>query len=209
VQIVAVEGPCCAGKTTLSSAVIGLLESAERVVCYADFVGGGRNLPDPVPGTPAEDAASLERLLDIDEQRFAAVRQAALDLDLSLAVADRSAHTFLAHRRGVSQLNNLDLYTPAQTIVAGSTKVTWPDLVLYLDTPVPQMQRRNTGKFPADSIFMDPVFNAGFRDHFQQLRHGVEGNRFVWIDGSAARETVLRQAVAALRSRWPELRWQA
>jgi uridine kinase len=45
--IVALEGPCCAGKTTLSRLLARELAdlSVALVPCYADHAGGGRFLP--------------------------------------------------------------------------------------------------------------------------------------------------------------------
>jgi hypothetical protein len=46
-RVVALEGPCCAGKTTLGRLLVGALSDLRVafVPCYADHAGGGRFLP--------------------------------------------------------------------------------------------------------------------------------------------------------------------
>jgi hypothetical protein len=92
--LVALEGPCCAGKTTLGRALLAELRDCEAalVACYADYAGGGRFLPRQEAGTVQEREEALRRLLEIEAARMAAVPGSC-----ELLIADRSVHTLLAH----------------------------------------------------------------------------------------------------------------
>ncbi len=104
-QWVAVEGPCCAGKTTLSR---GLLERDDRasrsrhVHCYADHVGGGRFLPRPVPESVPEDQAAIRALLQIEAERVAGVGGTARFHPVGMRTTDPSLpilRTAVSHAR--------------------------------------------------------------------------------------------------------------
>ncbi|MEU5948616.1 hypothetical protein ABZ793_24085 [Micromonospora sp. NPDC047465] len=178
-MIVAVEGPCCAGKTTLSRGLLKALPqlTIAHVRCYADFAGGGRHLPDPVPRTLAEDAAGLQELVRLERART----DAALRSDSDLILLDRGAHTLLAHRYAIEQVTGLKCFGPARRAVAEERLPTWPDLVLYLDIPQESVHERNRGKFPHDSIFIEAKFNAGIRSYYT----GITGEQdIVWLDAT-------------------------
>jgi thymidylate kinase len=166
-HLVAIEGPCCAGKTTLARAL--MTDFADLAVayveCYADHVGGGRFLPAAVPGSLAEDRAGLEALLTIEADRLIPARSGGFDL----AILDRSVHTLLAHRYAIEQLTGLRCYEPALHALSLSPVPGWPDLVIFLDVPQRAVEHRNRGKFPAGSIFIDARFNAGIRAYYEGL----------------------------------------
>lgn len=198
VPLVAIEGPCCAGKTTLSRRLVAELPNALHVSCYADWVGGGRHLPDPVPQSIIDDADGLSNLLAIERDRLHEARRR----PDALAIADRSAHTLLAHRAGVRQLNGLDLVTAARSKLASADGVGWPDVVLYLDTPIAVIQARNHGKFPPGSVFIDPEFNAAFRGFF--VASAVDRPYlYVWLDATESRQRLRELAAAAISAQWP------
>jgi thymidylate kinase len=201
-SLVAVEGPCCAGKTTLSSALVVAFPRSMHVRCYADWVGGGRHLPNPVPRSASQDVDALDRLLAVERDRLAEARRH----PSQMAVADRSAHTLLAHRAGVERVTGLDLLSAARATLASAQGVGWPDLVLYLDTPLEVIHARNNGKFPPDSVFTDAEFNASFRDFFAALAADRPG-LCVWLDATESRYQLRETAagaISALRpAEWP------
>ncbi len=178
-RFIAIEGPCCAGKTTLARALVdGFADLAVAYVpCYADHVGGGRFLPPAVPRSLTEDQAGLGVLLEIEAERLAPVRSGQFDL----AILDRSVHTLLAHRYAVEGLTGLPCYEPAVKTLSLSSGPGWPDLVIFLDVPQRAVDDRNQGKFSADSIFIDARFNAGIRGYYESL--AAQGDRrVVWLD---------------------------
>jgi thymidylate kinase len=178
---VAVEGPCCAGKTTLSRGLLDRLTDVmvSHVRCFADHVGGGRFLPRPVPQSLREDYDAVEALLGIEADRVAHARATASDVVLM----DRSIYTLLAHRYALQPVTGLNLLAPAQRVIACSSAPAWPDLVLYLDVPQQTIIDRNRGKFPPDSIFIHSTFNAGIRDFY---KHAVDRatTAIVWLDAT-------------------------
>jgi thymidylate kinase len=169
---VAIEGPCCAGKTTLSSGLIRRFTELRiaHVKCFADYVGGGRFLPRPVPESLSEDEGALHKLLAVEYDRQAEAREQQSDLMLM----DRSVYTFLAHRYALEQVTGIGFFAPARRIVDESDLPTWPDLVLYLDVPDETIHARNHGKFPQGSIFIDRTFNAGVRSFYSSVADAVK-----------------------------------
>ena len=130
--IVALEGPCCAGKTTLGRLLIQeLCELAVTFVpCYADHAGGGRYLPRQETDTVAEREQALRQLLLIEAGRLAQVPQAC-----DVILEDRSVHTLLAHSYALQRKTGIDFLTPSTRLLRSSPVPAWPGLVLYLDLP--------------------------------------------------------------------------
>lgn len=193
---VAVEGPCCAGKTTLSRGLIGEMIDMDisHVHCYADHVGGGRFLPRPVPQSLPEDQDAVNALLAVEADRVAQARADACELVLM----DRSVHTLLAHRYALQRVTGLALLAPAERAIARSEAPAWPDLVLYLDVPQQTILDRNRGKFPPDSIFIDPIFNTGIRGYYSEATD--RGNRaIVWLDATLEPATLVNIAEGHIR----------
>jgi thymidylate kinase len=158
-----------------------------HVHCYADHVGGGRFLPRAVPESLPEDRAAVDALLAVEQARAAHARVAACDLVLM----DRSVHTLLAHRYALHRVTGLAVLEPAVRVIARSEAVAWPDLVLYLDVPQQTIVDRNRGKFPPDSIFIDPVFNAGVRGYFSGATDRDRA-RIVWLDATLEPATLVK-----------------
>jgi thymidylate kinase len=154
--LVALEGPCCAGKTTLGRALLAELpdRKAALVACYADYAGGGRFLPRQEAGTVQEREEALRRLLDIEAARMAAVPDAC-----ELLIADRSVHTLLAHSYAMQAAQGTGFFAPSVRLLEQAPDAAWPELILYLDLPQTHISARNAGKFPSDSIYIDAAFN--------------------------------------------------
>ena len=199
--IVAIEGPCCAGKTTLGQALLGDLgrdHQVEYVRDYADWAGGGRHLPPPMPDTIAGEERALRQLLAIEVDRTAAARAASHELDLVLI--DRSVHTLLAHCAALTALTGTDHAATADRIVRPSAGALWPDLVLYLDIDHTVVHARNNGKFPPGSLFTDTRFNQAIRSYFHTLT-GMSQPRVRWLDGAhSARLLHLRAKAHLIKS---------
>ena len=193
-RTVAVEGPCCAGKTTLAHGLAHELSdlAVAYVKDYSDHVGGGRFLPHPVPNSIAEEQRALERFLSIEADRAAEVRSSADQWDVVLI--DRSIHTLLAHCHALTHLTGVDYIGLARDAVQRSSIPLWPDLVLYLDVSQDTINARNGGKFEDSSIFIDPDFNKGIRSYFLQLA-SLKQRQVVWLD--ATRDATMLRWVAS------------
>jgi thymidylate kinase len=196
---IAIEGPCCAGKTTLAD---GLIPNASVPLAiipdYADVVGGGDCMPDPNPkGLPGELKA-LEALLQIEEKRIAACR--AQGEPANLVLIDRSVLTLSWHCAGLDLKNdhNPPFQHTVDWLLHTDSRPWWPDIVIYLDVSHTAQIRRNRGKFEPGSIFMDEAYNRGFRSGFERFARdrSVPVTR---IDADLPPERVLDCALDFLR----------
>jgi thymidylate kinase len=190
--IAAFEGPCCAGKTTQSQGVIHGFgkQRIAYVADYSDFVGGGRNLPPPIPESLEDERQHLGKFLELEAARTAHCGSAPRIL------IDRSIHTLLAHCYALERITGREYSAVAKPLIEQSSIPFWPQQIFYLDIEQDEVQRRNQGKFPMDSIFINPDFNRGILEYFEGLRHRKPGlvHR---LDASRPRDT-LRKCISGL-----------
>ncbi len=193
--VAAFEGPCCAGKTTLAQRMLTSLQGlrAAFVPCYADHVGGGRFLPRQEAKTVGEREEALRELLAIEAARFATAAPSA-----EVILADRSVHTLLAHSYALEIMTGIGFLAPSERLLSQSPIPAWPELVFYLDLPQEAVCARNHGKFPADSIYTDPQFNAAVRSYFLRLA-GQKTTCLAWLDAMLEPGELARAAEARLR----------
>jgi thymidylate kinase len=194
-RIVALEGPCCAGKTTLGHALLNELPeyTPSLVACYADHAGGGRYLPPQEASTVREREDALWRLLDIEAGRFAAIPPGS-----RLVIADRSVHTLLGNSLALQDATGIGFFEPAARLLNASAVPTWPDLVLYLDLPQPLVCVRNNDKFPPGSIYIDAAFNASVRAYFRRLAN-QKAVHVAWLDATLDPAELIGQASGQIR----------
>jgi thymidylate kinase len=194
-RYIALEGPCCAGKTTLGRALETQLHdcAATLVACYADFVGGGRFLPRQEADTLQEREEALRQLLEIEAARMAAVPDSC-----DLIIADRSVHTLLAHSYALEAEQGTGFFAPSVRLLERAPAAAWPELVLYMDLPQAHVTARNAGKFPSDSIYIDAVFNRSVREYFLRLAER-KPLRVAWLDATLDPAALTRQASGQIR----------
>lgn len=193
--VAAFEGPCCAGKTTLAHLSLGGLPglAATVVECYADHVGGGRFLPRQEAESVQEREEALRKLLAVEAGRLARVPSGA-----DVILADRSVHTMIAHSYAMEVMTGIGFFELSVRLLGDSPIPVWPELVFYLDLPQEAVRDRNRGKFPADSIYLDPVFNAAIRAYFLRLA-GRKAPRVAWLDAMLDPVELARMADAQVR----------
>lgn len=193
--IVALEGPCCAGKTTLGRLLVADLNgmTATLVPCYADHAGGGRFLPRQEAATVAEREQALRQLLAIEAGRIARVPGGC-----DVVLEDRSVHTLLAHSYALQRMTGIGFLAPSARLLRSSTIPAWPALVLYLDLPQTAVPGRNQGKFPPGSIYTDPEFNVSVRAYFRRLA-GRKTPQVAWLDATLDLPELTRLAAARIR----------
>jgi thymidylate kinase len=193
--IVALEGPCCAGKTTLGRLLMADLNglTAAFLPCYADHVGGGRFLPRQEAATVGEREQALRQLLAIEADRFARVPGGC-----EVVLEDRSVYTLLAHSYALQRITGTGFLTPSARLLRSSPTPPWPALVLYLDLPQTAVPGRNQGKFPPGSIYTDPEFNAAIRAYFRRLA-GRKTPQMAWLDATLDLPELTRLAAARIR----------
>jgi thymidylate kinase len=201
---VAIEGPCCAGKTTLA---IGVSEtygtsSVTTVQDYADFLGGGGSrMPNEADGSVQGQRVALDYLLGVEKDRFEASAHAIASSRLLLI--DRSCLTLVAHCAGLDACtrDGHKLERLAAATVAADPRSVVPSHIVYLDVSNDVQFARNRGKFSASSTFMDPGFNAGFRGYFADRMSSDFSAPLLWVDGEREPSAVLADAVAFLEDR--------
>lgn len=193
--IVALEGPCCAGKTTLGRMLVRELRdlTVAFVPCYADHAGGGRFLPRQEADTVAEREQALRQLLLIEAGRVAHVPQGC-----NVILEDRSVHTLLANSYALQRKTGIPFLAPSQRLLSSSPVPAWPDLILYLDLPQDAVPERNPAKFLPGSIYTDPEFNAGVRAYFRRLA-GQKSPHVAWLDATLGLPELARLAAARVR----------
>jgi len=193
--LTALEGPCCAGKTTLGHLLLRNLHglTVAFVECYADHAGGGRFLPRQEARSVAEREQALRELLRVEESRLARLPSGS-----DVVLADRSVHTLLAHSYALERMTGLGVFEPSVRLLRASPPAVWPELVIYLDLPQQAVEGRNNGKFPPGSIYTDPTFNAAIRSYFLRLA-GQNAPRLAWLDATLDLPELARLAEAQLR----------
>lgn len=196
---VAIEGPCCAGKTTLGEGLLRHDASGGLAIIpdYADFVGGGDCMPDPDPPTLRAELDALEALLQIEARRLAA--HVPKNPAPGLVLIDRSVLTLSWHCSGIDRKNgSTDPYQPAiEANLRADPRPRWPDFVIYLDVSHAVQLSRNHGKFEPDSIFMDAAYNQGFREGYEGFA-ATGSVPAVRIDADQEPKKVLSEALSFL-----------
>jgi hypothetical protein len=122
--IAALEGPCCAGKTTLGQLLLRNLHglTVAFVKCYADHAGGGRFLPRQEARSVPEREQALRELLRVEAGRLAPLPSGS-----NLILADRSVHTLLAHSYALEQMTGIGVFEPSVRLLRGSPLAAWPE----------------------------------------------------------------------------------
>jgi thymidylate kinase len=191
----ALEGPCCAGKTTLGHLLMQNLHglTVAFAECYADHAGGGRFLPRQEARSVEEREQALRQLLSVEADRLARLPPGS-----DLILADRSVQTLLAHSYALERMTGIGVFAPSVRLLRQSPSAAWPDLVVYLDLPQQAVHGRNNGKFAPGSIYTDPGFNAAIRSYFLRLA-GRKTPRVAWLDATLELPELARLAEAQLR----------
>jgi thymidylate kinase len=193
--IVALEGPCCAGKTTLGRLLTEDLHGLRVafVPCYADHVGGGRFLPRQEADSIAERKQALHQLLTVEAGRLQQVPGGC-----DVVLQDRSVHTMLANSYALQRMTGTGFLIPSERLLRSSPVPAWPGLVLYLDVPQDVICQRNQGKFPSGSIYTDPDFNAAIRAYFWRLANR-KTPQLAWLDATLDLPELARMAAERIR----------
>lgn len=167
-RVVAIEGPVCAGKSSLVNSLIG--SGLGGILEYSEYVGHANQDFPKFPPRDAEQAKrSFEFFLDLEKQRI-------LDMQLltqSNVVIDRSIFTLLAFEAGASRITGIDIFDWAVERLLQEEEIILPDHVVYLDVaPQVSIQRAEENDIPIPKFLLSEEFNRGFRDFFIALSEG-------------------------------------
>lgn len=146
--IVALEGACLTGKTTLARNLTTTLTSDGATVlnvpCYADQTH--MPLPDfDVHDTRAQHDA-MRFYLTLEAGRVRAIQHAR---DADLVLLDRSIETLLANTLALDDLHQTNMLPVMQRMVSDAEDVLRPDLTLHLTIPPDVAVQRATSRRPA------------------------------------------------------------
>jgi thymidylate kinase len=200
--VVAIEGPVCAGKTTLGNNLMAFpqLRGWTVIPDFADVVGGRTGMPDPAPTRIDDELRAVHALLEIDASRCRA-----LDGVDRQIILDRSVLTIAAHAAGLVAAEVLPAaaLTEVEKLLEQDRRSVWPTYVIYLDVNINTQLVRNCGKFDPDSIFINPMLNRGFREWHRNLADAGGSPAYLWLDGDADKFD-LAEAAAGQIARWME-----
>ena len=166
-RVVALEGPCLSGKSTLADAcehhlrelVVHLAVSQD----YVDAAGPDFVVP-PTPGANAEaEIAGMRAFLSVDATRWRLALSRTPRPELVLL--DRSIHTLLAHRYAVERLVGVRCFEDACAL-ADQYCEPLPDAIFYLDSPHELLDSRSRGSRPRPAFLRNPEYNECFRQYF-------------------------------------------
>lgn len=164
-NVVAIEGLCFAGKSTLAGELSYRLTTGSRVVLpdYSDFIR-----PTERPRVPASSAeaelAAFEYYLSVEDRRWRGVRAST-----PLVIEDRSVHTLLAHVYANQVEVGPAVFSFAVERVMSIPVRQRPDLVVYLDVNEAVLLRRyRLIPNKISRVFKSRRYMQGFRAYFAQ-----------------------------------------
>lgn len=188
--VIALEGPCYAGKTTLAAALARTLP-ATVTPDYAALAP----LPAFPPGDHHDVRAALCHFLRLERHRAAKARAAAQPIVL----CDRSPLTLISYEIGMAALGVP--HDPALAVAMFSAAIRAgtilaPDAYLYLTVTPPVAAARRAARGPVADHLSDPrvqcAINAADRFYLDQLHP----SRRLFLDGAAPLAELLAQAAA-------------
>lgn len=198
--VIAVEGTCGAGKTTLISGLYTQLGELGIGIGTAPDYGEmltESELPAAAPETVEEELDAIELFLQVEAER---VRQLRPSKERKVTLLDRSVFTLLAHVAGLDRaLHNEPPWLPQiENIIATDWRSLLPSYIFYLDLPPEHRVSRIAGRIPSCSILMDQEFNIGFSSYFSRLSSTSHSNRLQWMDATRRPSDVLSTALTTI-----------
>ncbi len=184
--VLALEGPCLAGKTTLVrdiAAALGARSTVLTVPCYVDLAEGR-----PLPRLDAYDAASqynaIRFFLEIENTRSRILR---LARHADLVVIDRSVDTLLAHVYALDHLYGIGALPRSQQLINNTPGVIRPDLTIHLDVPPATIRERVSTRPGFPELLVREDFNTYFNQYFDTSSQCV-ARRVVKLDATLCRQ---------------------
>jgi thymidylate kinase len=189
--VIAIEGLCFAGKTTLAHA-LGVAADTVVIGEYADLAP----LPPFPPRHLSDVAAALDHFLCVEHQRALAARAA----EAPVVLLDRSPLTLIAHEHGMSALGlpcdpvrAAEIYSSA----AETGLILTPDAYLYLAVPDDVTAARQELRGPVAAHLMNRQVRAEIDRACRIWLATLPQERYLELDG-----TVSPPVLAAMTRRW-------
>ena len=189
--VIAVEGLCYAGKTTLARA----LAPAAGAIVIGEYAGMA-SLPPFPPRHLGDIATALDRFLHLEQLRARTARAAGAPVVL----LDRSPLTLIAHECGMAALGvpcdpagAAEMYSTA----AEAGQILTPDGYLYLAVPDDVTAVRQAQRGPVAAHLMNPHVRAAIDHACRSWLATLPPGRYLGLDG-----TIAPLALAATAARW-------
>lgn len=186
-RIVALEGPVCAGKTTVAA---GLAAGGASVVPeYLDVPGAASGVGFDAPAA-GDGLRRLRVLLELERRRALQLPSA------GSVVLDRSIFTLLAYEVGLAAMSAPHVLGDAvREVVAAVDRgaVVLPGRVVFLDCSAASCRERAAAAgMRTPSFLFEPAFRGGFRELFCRLERAVPGT-VLFVDAGSRVAEVVRQ----------------
>lgn len=189
--LIAVEGPCASGKTTLVNTLSRHLPAACVLAEYATLAP----LPPFPPSTTTDIARSLRHFLALEQTR----QQAAATTGAELWLADRSPLTLIAFEDAVTALGvpgDPRLAAHLFTSAAAHGLIRAPDAYVHLTVPPHTARRRLMVRGPVRGDLTDPRFTTRQAAFFSAYLDLVPDQRRLSLDGRQPEAELTTHAAA-------------
>jgi thymidylate kinase len=169
-SFVALEGPVCAGKTTVAKSLGSV---CTRVVPeYLDLPGAASRVGVDAPAA-GDGLRRLRLLLEIERHRVLHLPR------MGSIVLDRSVFTLIAYEAGLAAMSGPNVLCAAAEEVADAIErgaVALPDRVVFLDCPAAScVERAAAAGMRTPTFLFDAAFRCGFRQVFFRLERAAPG----------------------------------
>jgi thymidylate kinase len=186
-SIVALEGPVCAGKTTVAQRLASVCTSI--VPEYLDVPGAASRVGVEAPA--ADDGLRrLRLLLEIERHRVLHLPR------VGSILLDRSVFTLIAYEAGLAAMSAANVLSAAAGEVANAIErggVVLPGRVMYLDCPAASCRERAAAAGMQTPAFLfDTAFRGGFRQVFVRLELAAPGT-VLFVDADRSEGDVVKE----------------
>ncbi len=191
--VVALEGPVCAGKTTVLERLKA--DGISIIQEYSEYVDSAtRDFPNFPPKDEESAKGSFKFFFDLELKRHSDLNRQ----NGKFTVIDRSVYTLLAFEVGASRLTGIDILPWAiEYLEEHKNEIIIPEHVVYMDNSVEESRRRaEEGKIRIAEFLLTDEFNKGFRSFFLALKEKAP-NLIDIVDASREPEDV-RFSVSSL-----------
>ena len=163
--LIAVEGVCNAGKSTLIHRIHRELQLPGRTFPdYADMLDAFPMELAVCSKSTAERIAIVELFASLDAERFAQIRRERLYL------LDRSIFTLIAHSYAEERLSSYPALEATIAYLKQRDNLCWPDLTIFVDAERSTLHARAKQR-PPPGLLGTAEYNELFIEYFRNIHH--------------------------------------